>query len=199
MSFIAIAWALVLGAQTDVIDLSQNTANFGEAHEKVLSKMVEFNTRAERNPNWLLPGAALDCVKFCHILLTVSRYVPLFYIQPAKFRHSPISLVTSSLNRKCSTKHIPTEVTREVTRQDNWSSNRSNWPLTVRLLKILANIKKKLTWILKILTGALEKNREAFSRLTTWTVLNSIVFRYIFCTEIHIFLTRPSKFRQTPL
>ena len=57
---------------------------------------------------------------------------------------------------------------------------------------------KKFTGIWQILTGAPEKKREAFFRLTIWTVLNSAVFRQKFCAECHIFLTRPSKFEISP-
>ncbi len=57
---------------------------------------------------------------------------------------------------------------------------------------------KKFTGIWLILTGAAEKNREVFSRLTIWTVLNCAKFLYKFCAERHTFLTRLSKFRQIP-
>ncbi len=65
--------------------------------------------------------------------------------------------------------------------------------------KILAIVMKKFTGKCQILTGAPEKIREAFSRLTIWTVFNSAIFRHNFCAECHIFLTRPSKFRRIPI
>ncbi len=55
------------------------------------------------------------------------------------------------------------------------------------------------TGIWEILTGAPEKNREAFSMPTIGTLLNAAIFCQNFCAECHIFLTRPSKFRQTPI
>ena len=67
------------------------------------------------------------------------------------------------------------------------------------LWKTLAIVMKNFTGMWQILTDAAEKNREAFSRITIWTVLNSAKFCQNFCAERHIFLTRPSKFRQIPI
>ena len=44
-----------------------------------------------------------------------------------------------------------------------------------------------------------EKNREAFSTLTIWTVLNPATFHHNFGPACHLFLTRPAKFRQIPI
>ncbi len=64
---------------------------------------------------------------------------------------------------------------------------------------MLAIVMKKFTGTLQILTGTPEKFRETFFRLTVWTVLDSAIFCQNFFAECHIFLTRPSKFRETPI
>ena len=46
---------------------------------------------------------------------------------------------------------------------------------------------------------SLDDGVEAFSKVIIWTVSNSAIFCQKFCAECRIFLTRPPKFRQTPI
>ena len=54
------------------------------------------------------------------------------------------------------------------------------------LREVLAIVMKNFTRIWQILTDAPEKNREAFSRPTIWTELDSARFCQNFCAERHI-------------